>query len=154
MQPFENLSTRIATTIADMQAALSVRRAVFIEEQGVDEAIEIDEHDADPAANLTAIHMIGWVDDVPVATGRLLLPHNGEGPHIGRLAVLREHRGKGYGQSMMLALQAEATRRDLRDITIAAQLHALQFYERLGYRARGDIFIEANIEHRWMDIQL
>ncbi|MCH7511998.1 MAG: GNAT family N-acetyltransferase, partial [Chloroflexi bacterium] len=33
----------------------------------------------------------------------------------------------------------------------AAQLPVIPFYERLGYAARGEIFVEADIEHRWMD---
>jgi predicted GNAT family N-acyltransferase len=44
--------------------------------------------------------------------------------------------------------------RELRDITLAAQMHAIGFYERLGYVARGDVFLDAGIEHRWMDIRL
>jgi predicted GNAT family N-acyltransferase len=39
-------------------------------------------------------------------------------------------------------------------VTLAAQLQAIGFYERLGYVARGDVFLDAGIEHRWMDADL
>jgi predicted GNAT family N-acyltransferase len=70
------------------------------------------------------------------------------------VAVLAEHRGTGAGRAVMLALHELAVGRGLRDITLAAQLHAIGFYERLGYVARGDVFLDAGIEHRWMDVRL
>jgi predicted GNAT family N-acyltransferase len=54
----------------------------------------------------------------------------------------------------MLALQDLARERNATSITLAAQLHAIGFYERLGYTARGDVFLDAGIEHRWMDLPL
>ncbi|MPZ97789.1 MAG: GNAT family N-acetyltransferase [Dehalococcoidia bacterium] len=140
-----------------MDYALSVRRRVFVEEQGVSEDEEIDEHDGDPAAVTTAVHVLGRLEStqMPVATARLLLDHPpGEYPHIGRVAVLREFRGLGYGRAVMEALHEEARRRGIEGITLAAQLHALPFYEHLGYVAHGDAFLDARIEHRRMDLRL
>jgi predicted GNAT family N-acyltransferase len=54
----------------------------------------------------------------------------------------------------MLMLQDLARERGFAGITLAAQLHAIGFYERLGYVARGDVFLDAGIEHRWMDVDL
>jgi predicted GNAT family N-acyltransferase len=54
----------------------------------------------------------------------------------------------------MLALQREAQRRGYSGITVAAQLQAIPFYERLGYRAYGEVFLDARIEHRLMDLSL
>lgn len=140
---------------AAMAEALRIRRAVFIEEQGVPEDLEIDGLDAPEAWGRTAEHALLRLDGEPVATGRLLLE---DGPphyaHIGRVAVLREHRGKGLGRLLMQALQERAHELGYPGITLAAQLHAIGFYERLGYRARGDIFLDAGIEHRWMDLPL
>jgi predicted GNAT family N-acyltransferase len=138
-----------------MNDALGVRRRVFIEEQNVPESLEIDAYDADPATSPAALHVVAYVEGRCVATGRLLLdPHEGEYPHVGRVAVLQAERGKGYGRAVMLALQDIARGRGLAGITLAAQLHAIGFYERLGYVVRGDVFLDANIEHRWMDLAL
>jgi predicted GNAT family N-acyltransferase len=142
-------------TAEEMADALSVRRRVFIEEQAVPEDIEIDEHDADPSTVTDCLHVIVYLDGAPVATGRLLLDGpDDEYPHIGRVAVLAERRRHGVGQALMLALQDLARERGLPGITLAAQTHAIGFYERLGYVVRDDVFLDAGIEHRWMDLAL
>jgi ElaA protein len=141
--------------MAEMQEALAVRRAVFIEEQAVPETLEIDDHDGDPATVSTAVHVLVRHNGAAVATGRLLLDGPAsENAHIGRVAVLRECRGRGFGRAVMLALQQEAQKRGCPGITLAAQLHAIGFYERLGYTVYGDVFLDAGIEHRWMDLTL
>jgi predicted GNAT family N-acyltransferase len=135
-----------------MRAALAVRRVVFIEEQAVPEALEVDEYDGDPASLTTALHVIARLDGEAVATGRLLLESDHGHAHIGRVAVRREHRNRGYGRAVMEALQDLARQQGFEGITLAAQLHAIGFYERLGYMARDNVFLDAGIEHRWMDL--
>ena len=142
------------TSLDEMQDALRVRRHVFIEEQSVPEDLEIDEHDAHPAVITTALHVLARLDGEPVATGRLLLDGHDGNLHIGRVAVVAEHRRHGLGRAVMLALHDLARERNASSITLAAQLHAIGFYERLGYKTRGAIFLDAGIEHRWMDLAL
>ena len=147
-------------TAEQLAEAIEVRRAVFIEEQDVPEDEEIDGYDADPASpgmNERVVHVLGRLDGQPVATARLLLDQAGEPPHgyphVGRVAVLSELRGRRYGALVMEALHEEARRRGHLGITLAAQEHARPFYERLGYVARGGLFLDAGIEHRWMDLE-
>jgi len=141
-------------TAGQMADALTVRRAVFIEEQGVAEEEELDAHDGDPALVASAVHVVAYLDGRPVATGRLLLDAPPGDAHVGRVAVLSEHRRHGCGRAVMEVLQYEARRRGYAGIALAAQLHAIPFYERLGYVARGDIFLDAGIEHREMSLRL
>jgi predicted GNAT family N-acyltransferase len=94
------------------------------------------------------------LDGRPVATGRLVLEDSDGRPHIGRVAVLPEHRGGGFGRAVMASLHDLARERGATAVTLAAQLHAIGFYEKLGYEARGEVFLDADIEHRWMDIEL
>lgn len=142
-------------TMDELREALAVRLRVFVEEQGVPLEEEVDGHDIDPAANLSAVHVVGRLDGAAIATGRLLLDQAaGELPHIGRVAVLEEHRRSGYGTAVMAALQDEARARGFRGVTLAAQLHAVPFYEVLGYIAHGPVFLDAGIEHRQMDLDL
>ena len=151
----DDLRITTVTTQAELNECLLVRRAVFVREQGVSEQEEIDEHDGDPATVASAVHVLGRVQGFPAATGRLLLDRpQSEDAHIGRVAVIEQLRGRGYGRAVMEALQAEARERGIAGITLGAQLHAIPFYERLGYVARGDIFLDAGIEHRWMDLRL
>jgi ElaA protein len=149
------MEVTLVRSMAEMQEALAVRRAVFIEEQAVPEALEIDEHDGDPTTVATAVHVLVRRNGAAVATGRLLLDGpSGDHAHIGRVAVRQECRGRGFGRAVMLALQEEARKRGYPGITLAAQLHAIGFYERLGYTVYGDVFLDAGIEHRWMDLTL
>jgi predicted GNAT family N-acyltransferase len=136
-----------------MEDALSVRRTVFIGEQDVLEEEEIDVYDGERLND--ALRIVAYVDGRAVATGRLLLDRPiGENAYIGRIAVLRGQRRRGIGSMVMRALQDEARRRGYRGVTVAAQMQAIPFYESLGYVAYGDVFLDARIEHRTMDLAL
>ena len=144
----------VVSTMDELRQALAIRTRVFVEEQGVPVAAEIDAYDSNPATDARAVHFIGRLGGEPIATARLLLdPPAGEFPHIGRVAVLPEHRGRGYGRAIMAAAHAEAEARGFAGATLAAQLQALPFYERIGYVARGSVFRDAGIDHRLMDLR-
>ena len=141
------------TTLDELRLALAIRTRVFVEEQHVPPSDEIDAYDDMEALGTRAIHILGRLDGEPIATARLLLDvDSGDLPHIGRVAVLVQHRRTGYGTVVMRALEAEATQRGFRGVTLAAQLHAMPFYEHLGYAAHGPVFRDAGIEHREMDL--
>ncbi|MDR5867606.1 GNAT family N-acetyltransferase [Halomonas koreensis] len=120
-------------------SASEIRRLVFIEEQRVPLEEEWDGRDDD------CTHFLALVGDTPVGTARLL-PDG----HIGRVAVLATHRGEGIGVALMEAAIDAARRRDFPSVELAAQLQALAFYERLGFEAHGDTFLDAGILHRNM----
>src|SRR5262245_16524156 len=115
MAEFLVLTVRRPEEMAD---ALTVRRAVFIEEQSVAEEEEIDHHDGNPAAVTTALHVLGRLDGAPVATGRLLLEYPpGGNAHVGRVAVLAAQRGRGFGSAIMAALHGLAREHGFSGIT-------------------------------------
>jgi predicted GNAT family N-acyltransferase len=118
---------------------LGIRYAVFVAEQGVPEELEQD--DKDPLCR----HALLISDHVPIATGRLQ-----EDGHIGRIAVLREHRGKGAGSRILAFLERIAKTAGLGRVYLGAQVHAIPFYEKLGYRCYGETFLDAGIVHRYM----
>jgi len=130
--------------------AARVRRAVFIEEQGIPESEEWDADDA------TAVHaLVSNLAGLPLATGRLLhlgLPAGQA--KVGRLAVLRSSRGTGLGERVLSALMAEARRRELHQVSLHAQLSARAFYEKPGFVAEGPVFDEVGIPHQRMVIRL
>ena len=149
------VSVEVARTPEQRSEALAIRRVVFIEEQGVPEPEEIDRYDTDPASRDAAVSVLARAGGQAVGTGRLLLDEPpGENAHVGRVAVLLEWRRHGVGRAVMASLEAEARARGFPGITLGAQLHAIPFYERLGYVARGTVFLDAGIEHRWMDKRL
>jgi predicted GNAT family N-acyltransferase len=149
------LKLAVVRTPQQLAEALAVRRAVFVEEQGVPLSEEIDEHDVVTGEGGAAVHLLGRLDGRAVCTGRVeLAGEPGASAHITRVAVRREHRGRGLGAQLMEALHAEARARGVRAAELNAQLQALGFYERLGYRAHGPVFLDAGIEHRAMQLAL
>lgn len=120
--------------------ASPIRFRVFVDEQSVPAEIELDEHDAQSMHALARLQG-GEV----VATGRLL-PDG----HIGRMAVLREWRGRGIGGELLEGLVGEARRRGLREAVLSAQSHAIAFYLLHGFRPEGAEYVEAGIPHRLM----
>lgn len=143
------------TTPAGMKQALAIRRTVFIEGQNVPESIEIDGYDDFPSVTEGVAHGLLRLDGEPVATGRFV-PDGEEGhfAKVGRVAVLEHVRGRGLGRVMMRWLEQEAAQLGYGGVRLSAQLHALGFYEGLGYVGYGEIFMEADIEHRWMELSL
>ena len=116
---------------------LAIRRAVFVDEQGVPEALEVDGRD-DGAWHLLARDGAG----LPVGCARVL-----PDAHIGRLAVLRRARGQGVGRDLLLAAVTLARRLGMGDLYLHAQTRARGFYEAAGFIAEGDEFPEAGIAH-------
>src|SRR5262249_28970822 len=113
--------------------ARPIRLTVFVEEQRVPVEIEWYEHDA------SSLHALAYSPvGVSVATGRLL-PDG----HIGRMAVLKEWRGKGVGGAILEELIAAARARGDKEIELFAQTHAREFYRRYGFVEAGEIFEEA-----------
>lgn len=126
----------------ELPQALALRVEVFVDEQGVPLDEEHDAHDA------TATHLLALDGERLVGCARLR--EVGGEAKAERVAVRRVARGQGVGAALMAALEAEAQRRGLPSVKLAAQLSALPFYERLGYAAWGPVFLDAGIEHRWM----
>jgi predicted GNAT family N-acyltransferase len=142
-------------TLDELNELLAVRLRVFVEEQGVPIEEEVDRYDVDPTSKPPAVYVLGRLDGECIATGRLLLDvQAGELPHIGRVAVVTEQRRNGYGAAIMAALHDAALARGFGGVTLAAQLHAVPFYEHLGYVAHGPVFLDAGIEHRQMNLRL
>ncbi len=127
---------------ADMEAVLSIRAAVFIEEQGVSEAEERDGRDGD------ALHLIAFDGDLPVGTARMLI--DGTTGKIGRVAVLASHRGTGLGKAIICAALDLLRKEGLERAKLGSQTHAIGFYEGLGFRVTGPEYMDAGIPHRDM----
>ena len=132
---------RMADWSRDDEALRLVRFAVFVVEQRVPESLEWDGIDS------RCEHAIA--EDrggSPVGCGRLL-PDG----HIGRMAVLREWRGRGVGGAILEKLAARAQERGFARAMLNAQTHAIPFYERHGFVVTGEPFEEAGIAHRAME---
>lgn len=74
---------------------------------------------------------------------------------IGRVAVLESSRANGVG-SRMMRLAIEYAKENLSDekIYLEAQIHAIGFYERLGFKVISDEFLDEGIPHKGMELIL
>jgi predicted GNAT family N-acyltransferase len=137
-------TVELAAWAADGASIRHVRRAVFIEEQGIPEHDEWD--DLDPVVtHVLAYVRTGSAKRDVVGTGRL--EPTGK---IGRVAVLPQYRGTGAGVAIMQRLVQLASERGFREVYLNAQTYACGFYERLGFQAEGPEFDEVGIPHQRM----
>jgi len=131
----------------DIATCRQLRRVVFIEEQGVSEADEVDDLDDQ------AFHLLALDGSTPLGSARLLI--TGNTGKIGRVCVLKDARGSGLGAALIRAAIAELrSHPGVIRAKLGAQTHALGFYERLGFIATGPEFIDAGIAHRDMVLML
>jgi len=135
----------IATSETDRAACLRLRRAVFVEEQGVSEALEFDGLDD------ACVHVLALDGGEAVATARI--KYLDGVAKVQRVCVAASRRGTGAGERIMDFVIAEI-RRDGRAATVrlGAQVHALGFYRKLGFRIVGAEYLEAGIPHRDMEL--
>lgn len=138
MSKFNIVSADWATLKQDAQY---IRELVFIQEQQID---AIDEWDAQDPISL---HFVVYGDLKPIATARLL-----DNNSIGRVAVLKEYRGQGIGKILMLDIIQQAKIQKRETLKLSAQVHAIAFYQRLGFKAKGAEYLDCGIPHRDMTL--
>ncbi len=137
------VSVRAADWNVDRCALRDVREQVFVHEQAVPIELEWDEFDA------LCQHVVAEAAGQAIGTGRLL-PDG----HIGRMAVLESWRGRGVGSALLETLLRLARDHGIRRVRLNAQSRSVAFYQRHGFVAEGEEFIEAGIPHRsmWRDV--
>ncbi len=127
----------------DGDTLMQLRNRVFVEEQKVSAALEIDGKDSE------CQHVKAIVDGLVIGTGRLL--PNG---FIGRMCVLAEYRNRNIGTMMLENLVQQALDRGHQKVLLNAQSYIIPFYQKYGFRIDSDEFIEADIPHRRMILNL
>ena len=128
----------------DFKDLRAVREPVFVEEQKVPLDMEWDELDPRCSHVIARDHQ-----HRPIGTGRLTPEHK-----IGRMAVLKEWRGRGVGEALLLALIEQARDQGLPEVSLHAQVDAIGFYEKFGFEGYGERFEEAGIQHQSMRLAL
>lgn len=125
-------------------ALKQLREIVFIQEQSVPEAIEWDDEDD------TAVHLLA-IDTAQTALAcARILPRG----RIGRMAVLKSHRGSGIGMALLQHALIVCREIGMHQVSLSAQTHAIKFYERGGFKVASEAYIDANIWHVEMELEL
>ena len=129
------------------EEARQIRNIVFVDEQQVMPEEEFDGSDDFSEG------VVMYCDGKAVATGRIIIGNRGE-CMIGRVACLKDCRGKGFGRELVKELLRRCKEKGFDTVYVHAQTRVRGFYESLGFKGYGDIFMEANITHISMKLKL
>ena len=126
----------------DLQIAFTIRKKVFVEEQGVPLEDEFDEFDL---LNGRAEHVLVYDQEKPVGTGRIRWI-DGVGK-LERICILKAYRKFGLGKVIISALEEVAIEKGVSQVKLHGQTQAEGFYEKLGYQKASNMFMEDGIPH-------
>ncbi len=124
------------------EMAFGVRRKVFVEEEGVDPALEYDANEE------KSHHYLLLLAGKPIATARWR--ETDKGIKLERFAVLPEFRNRGFGEIILREVLNDVIPLGKR-IYLHSQLRAVPFYKRNGFVKEGEIFYEAGMGHYYME---
>lgn len=123
--------------------AKEIRKSVFIAEQGFQN--EFDDIDDEAA------HIVIYSDkDLPAAVCRVFQAHETETFFLGRLAVLKEYRGKSIGADVIKEAEKYVREKGGHRIDLHAQCRVSSFYQKLGFTQYGEIEDDEGCPHVWM----
>ncbi len=126
--------------------AKRIRTAVFVNEQGFRD--EFDETDRN------SLHAVLFIDGNAAGTARMFTEDGGKSYHIGRMAVLKEYRKSGLGSEIMQFLCQKAKALGAKKCALSAQCRAKAFYRKLGFIESGDVYLDENCPHIYMEKEL
>ena len=127
--------------------AHEIRIKVFIEEQGFEN--EFDRIDAE------AVHILMRDENsIPVATCRVFWDNNMNSHVLGRLAVLKECRGRGLGSDVVREAFEYVKKSGGQRLMLHSQCRAAVFYEKLGFDSFGEVELDEGCPHIWMKKEL
>ena len=115
-----------------------IRKTVFMLEQGflVDYDIVDD----------TCTHCVLFVDNIAAGCARFYLDENNH-YHLGRFAILKQYRKCGYGKVIIEAIENEIVKLNHHEILLSAQVNAVKFYEKSGFKVVSDVYLDEHCEH-------
>lgn len=135
----------IKSSDTEFEYVKCIRTAVFTKEQGADAQTEFDEYDS------LADFALLFDSDRPVGTARVV--RLDKDFKIGRIAILKEYRGKGYGAVIVRAVLEKAFQKGADKVYVDAQNYAVPFYEKIGFKVIGDEITDRGLPHIPMMIE-
>lgn len=135
------------TTRADLELCQAIRLEVFVREQQVPLAEEMDGLDEQSA------HYLIWSGAKAIGTTRVRQIN--DYAKIERVALLAAYRGQGFGHRIMQRILADLVALpDIATVKLSAQTAVIHFYERLGFVICSEEYIDAGIAHKDMSLSL
>ncbi|MCM1162215.1 MAG: GNAT family N-acetyltransferase [Roseburia sp.] len=120
-----------------------IREEVFMMEQGFQS--EFDDIDS------IATHLVFYEAEQPIAACRYYQGEEEGLFWLGRIAVQKTFRGKHIGKQIVLAAEKEIRKEGGKQVQLSAQVRAKEFYEKCGYRAVGEIYLDEDCPHVCMN---
>ncbi len=127
------------SSAAEFEIVKAIRTCVFTIEQGADADSEFDEYDN------TSLFALLYDENEPVGTARIA--KTAAGFKIGRIAILKSCRGKGYGADIVSAVTDKAFEMGADKVFVDAQNYAVPFYEKLGFSVIGAEITDRGLPH-------
>lgn len=126
---------------SDFELVKNIRTAVFSNEQGADADGEFDCYDA----RKDSIYALLYDDKTAVGTARIAFTD--KCVKIGRIAILKAFRGRGYGADIVNFVTKTAFDSGAEAVYVDAQNYAVPFYEKLGFKVIGSEIIDRGLPH-------
>jgi predicted GNAT family N-acyltransferase len=99
------------------------------------------------------LHIAAYEDDQMLGCC-MLVEEEPQMVRLRQMAVMNDLQGKGIGRALMQFAENLARDRGYKKITMHARKNAVGFYEKMGYRKRGNEFLEITIPHYVMEKEL
>ena len=126
------------------EEAIAIRKKVFMDEQGF-----VSDFDA---TDDSSHHLVMFDSGRAVATCRVFSCECGFA--VGRIAVIREYRGRHCGASLLYAAEKLIKKLGGHKVIIHAQLRVQAFYQKLGYRLSGLADEDGECPHVYLEKEL
>jgi predicted GNAT family N-acyltransferase len=98
--------------------------------------------------------LIGAFEDGNILACCMLVEEKSDVVKLRQMAVLNVVQGKGIGRALMQFAENLARDHGYKILTMHARKNAVGFYEKMGYRVKGDEFHEVSIPHYEMQKEL
>lgn len=144
----KNFEIKIVNNIDDINICYQLRETVFVKEQNVPIEEEIDKYDEN------AVHFLIYSELVPIGAGRIYNEDDINTAIVGRVCILKEYRNKSAGLFLMKEIIDYCKKQKFSQIVLGAQEYALEFYKKLGFEICGQRYMDANIPHFKMHLEL
>ena len=131
-----------------LKECLNVRRVVFQVEKGIPKDIDLDEFDC---INDACEHFLVRYQYESVGTVRCRLDFEEKEIRLQRFCILSDCRTFGLGRRLLEFIEAYYQNKGFDWIRLDAKFAVHGFYEKSGYKAVSDVFMEAGVEHVKME---
>ncbi len=121
-----DFTIKTVVSIEELMDAIAIRKAVFVEEQGISPELDFD------SKEMLSQHVLVYLGKRPIATGRLFMDKDKEG-HLSRIAVVKSYRSRGIGKLIVEKLERIARTKNITKVYLHPHSHLKRFYEELGY---------------------